>query len=511
MDNLLLEMKHITKIYPNGVMANKDVSLSVQAGEIHALMGENGAGKSTLMNILFGVQGMDEGSIFFQGEEITKMNSHKAIALGIGMVHQHFMLVDSLRVYENVLIGMEPTKHGCIDNQKAYDLVQKISETYNLKVNPDAKIADLSVGLKQKVEIIKVLARGVKLLILDEPTAVLTPQETEELFEQLALLKKSGHTVIFISHKIKEVKKICDRLTVLRGGKTVGTMDVADATEEEISSFMVGREVILKVEKSKASFGDLLLDVQNLELENREGKKLLDRISFQVKSGQILGIAGVEGNGQNELAEVLFGLRKDATGVVSFKNKNLLQSSIRNIRDLGVSCIPEDRMTTGIAMKEPIWANLVSDRIDTKALRVHGLLSLRKIKSLAHRLVQEFSILCRNVVQPVAMLSGGNIQKVVVAREMSSNPDLLIANQPTRGIDIGANEFIWKKLISLRDNQRGVILISADLNEVLELSDSILVMHDGHIAAYFEDVSEVDEYQLGLYMLGIKKQEREVV
>ncbi len=284
MENELLRMENITKIYPNGVMANKEVDLSIKKGEIHALMGENGAGKSTLMKILFGAQNMDSGSIYYDGQKITKLNSQKAIDLGIGMVHQHFMLVDSLKVYENIVIGMEPKKGFMIDNKEAYRMVKEVADKYNLKVDPGAKVADLSVGLKQKVEIIKVLARGAKLLILDEPTAVLTPQETEELFEQLLLLKEAGHTVIFfISHKIKEVKKICDRITVLRGGKSVGVMDVAHSSEEEISKFMVGREVVLKVSKEACDFGKVLLDVKDVSYLNDEKKKVLSKVSFRVK------------------------------------------------------------------------------------------------------------------------------------------------------------------------------------------------------------------------------------
>ncbi len=506
MQNILLEMKAITKIYPNGVVANRCINFSVNSGEIHALMGENGAGKSTLMKILFGAEAMDSGHIYYEGREIVKRDSHNAIKLGIGMVHQHFMLVDSLKVYENVVLGMEPLKRGLIDNKSAHKLVRDVAEKYKLKVNPAAKIADLSVGLKQKVEIIKVLSRGAKLLILDEPTAVLTPQETEELFEELLLLKESGHTVIFISHKIKEVKRICDRITILRGGKTIGTMNVEDSTEEEISQFMVGREVILKVQKKTPRFGKALLTVKNLTLKNDVGKKIVNNLSLCIKQGQILGIAGVEGNGQNELAECIFGFHPHAEGSVLLKGEKLLEHSIRSIRDQGVSFIPEDRMTTGIAGKESIWSNLIADRIDKPCLKKRGLLSFKQIAQIAQDLIREFSVQCMNLRQPINMLSGGNMQKVVVARELSAEPELLIANQPTRGIDVGANEFIWKKLVELRDRGKGIILISADLNEVIELSDSLLVMHNGQVAGYFENASEIDEYQLGLYMLGIKKQ-----
>lgn len=510
MGNVILEMQDITKIYGNGVIANKNVTLTVEKGEIHALMGENGAGKSTLMKILFGIEEKDGGSIIFEGKSIDQMKPVEIIEAGIGMVHQHFMLVESLKVYENVILGMEPRKGLATDQKAAIELVKSLSAKYNLNVDPMAKVADLSVGLKQKVEIIKVLARNAKLLILDEPTAVLTPQETEELFEQLLLLKENGHTIIFISHKIKEVKQICERLTVLRGGKLVGSMETANATEEDISRFMVGRDVVLKMNKEKARFGENLLEVKHLSFENQHGKKMLDDVSFTLKKGQILGVAGVEGNGQNELAECIFGFYKNANGEINFKGKNLLEHSIRDIRSSGISYIPEDRLTTGVATKVSIWENLIADRIDNRAVHHKKMLSHKKIHQLSQKLVQDFQILCRNENQEVGMLSGGNMQKVVVAREFSAEPDLLIANQPTRGIDVGANEFIWKKIIDLRNRGKGIILISADLNEVLELSDSIMVMCDGQAAGYFEDSSQVSEYELGLYMLGLKKQGKEV-
>ncbi len=506
---MYLSMKGITKIYPNGVIANDGVDFEVEKGEIHALMGENGAGKSTLVKTLFGTHKIDSGQVLFDGQDITNISSGDAIKLGIGMVHQHFMLVESLKVYENVVIGMEPTQYGLVDNATAIKLVTDISNKYNLHVDAKATVRNLSVGMKQKVEIIKVLARGAKLLILDEPTAVLTPQETDELFEQLLLLKKQGITIIFISHKIKEVKYICDRLTVLRGGKYIGVMDVKNATENEISNYMVGREVILKVNKPKPKFGKEILTVQNLTYQDANHIEQVKRVSFSVREGQIMGIAGVEGNGQNELVECLFGLLNKASGKVMFDGNDISQDSIRGIRDKHMSFIPEDRLKTGAASGMSIWGNLVSDRIDSDMYKKNKLLDIKQIKALATELRRDFNILSKNIEQPVGMLSGGNMQKVVVAREMSSSPKLLIANQPTRGIDVGANEFIWKKIIELRNEGKAVILVSADLNEILELSDSILVMHKGEIAGYFEDSSEVEEKELGLYMLGLKKQKGE--
>lgn len=502
---MYLSMKGITKIYPNGVVANDNVNFEVEKGEIHALMGENGAGKSTLVKTLFGTHKIDSGTVTFDDKDITNISSGEAIELGIGMVHQHFMLVESLKVYENVVIGMEPTKKGLIDNDAAIQLVTEISNKYNLHVNAEAVVSDLSVGMKQKVEIIKVLARGAKLLILDEPTAVLTPQETDELFEQLLLLKKQGITIIFISHKIKEVKYICDRLTVLRGGKYVGVMDVKSATENEISNYMVGREVILKVNKKKPKFGENILSVENLTYEDANHIERVKNVSFSVRKGQILGIAGVEGNGQNELVESIFGLLTKSSGKVIFDGDDISSDSIRRIRDKCMSFIPEDRLKTGAASGMSIWGNIIADRIDSDEFKKNRLLNTNMIKELASKLRGDFNILSKNIEQPVGMLSGGNMQKVVVAREMSSGPKLLIANQPTRGIDVGANEFIWNKIVELRDAGKAVILVSADLNEILELSDSILVMHKGEVAGYFEDASQVCEKELGLYMLGIKK------
>lgn len=507
MANEILQMQGITKIYPNGVMANKNINFAVNQGEIHALMGENGAGKSTLMKILFGMESYDEGSIVFEGKPMEHLNSAGVIRRGIGMVHQHFMLVDSLRVYENIILGMEPKKGPAIDAAKAVAMVKQLGEKYNLKVDPMAKVGELSVGVKQKVELLKVLARGAKLLILDEPTAVLTPQETDELFEQLLLLKQNNHTIIFISHKIREVMQICDRITILRAGRSEGTIPVEGATEEEISRRMVGRDVVLKLQKAPARFGPPLLQLKNVNYANHFGKAMLKNVGFTLHAGQILGVAGVEGNGQAELAQTIFGLTKGATGQVLLHRENILGKSIRDIRGKKVAYIPEDRIVLGVAKDGTVWQNLIVDRVDSRTLKNGPFLSNKKIKALSNNLVEEYNILCRSPNQTAGMLSGGNMQKVVVAREFSSQPDLLIANQPTRGIDVGANEFIWRQIVRQRDEGKGILLISADLNEVLELSDSVLVMCDGEVAAYFEDSRDVSEEELGLYMLGLKKQE----
>lgn len=506
MGNEILLMKNITKVYPNGIVANKDVNFSVNEGEIHALMGENGAGKSTLMKMLFGLEIPEEGEIFINGKAIKIDSPTTAIKNGIGMVHQHFMLVPSLTIAENMVLGIEPRKNGFIDFKKAVAITEEISKKYNLIVDPEAKIEDLPVGMKQKVEILKALLRGAEILILDEPTAVLTPQETKELFEELVTLKKKGHTIIFISHKLKEIKEICDRITILRGGRSVGVHHVKDVTQEEISKLMVGRDVVLKIDKTPAKPKEIVLKVEEVNHIDVMGKNILNKISFFVREGEIVGIAGVEGNGQRELIELITGLDQYDEGSIIICDKEIRGLTIKQIRDLGISHISEDRMTYGVAEFASIEENIISDRFDNKDLNNKGLLKIRKIQSLVKQLIDDYKVKCDNGQQPVKMLSGGNIQKVVVAREFSSSPKIIIANQPTRGIDVGAIEFIYEKLIQLRDEGVGVLLISSDLNEVMELSDRLLVMYGGEVVASFEDSTKVTEEELGMYMLGIKKQ-----
>lgn len=507
----ILSMKGITKVYPNGIVANKEVDFSIRQGEIHALMGENGAGKSTLMKILFGLEQPEEGSIFLKGEKINITSPHAAIKYGIGMVHQHFMLVPSLTVAENMVLGIEPKKKGLIDFQKAVEITGNLSKQYNLGVDPKAKIEDLPVGTKQKVEILKALLRGAEILILDEPTAVLTPQETEELFQELTNLKSKGHTIIFISHKLNEIKQICDRITIMRNGRNVGVFNTAEISREEISRLMVGRDVILEINKSKSNPGDAVLHVKELNYVNELGKKILKDVSLTVRSGEILGVAGVEGNGQRELVEIITGLRKGSAGNVEISGQTINSLTIKQIRDLKTSHIPEDRMTYGVSAEGSIEENLISDRYDKKEFSKSIFLNMSKISELSKSLVSQFRVKCSSPGQSVKMLSGGNIQKVVVAREFTTDPKLLVADQPTRGIDVGATEFIRNKIVEMRDGGTAVLLISADLNEVLELSDSLIVMYGGEIAAYFEDASKVSEVELGTYMLGLKAQTKEEV
>ena len=507
----LLNLKGITKVYPNGIVANKDVDFSLIQGEIHALMGENGAGKSTLMKMLFGLEQPESGEIILKGKKINITSPSVAIKNGIGMVHQHFMLVPSLTVAENMVLGVEPKKNGLIDFEKAVAITKELSEKYNLEVDPKAKVEDLPVGTKQKIEILKALLRGAEILILDEPTAVLTPQETEELFNELIHLKEKGHTIIFISHKLKEIKQISNRITIMRNGRSMGVYNTADISQEEISRLMVGRDVILKVTKEKAKPSHVILKTDKVNYINEVGKKALKDVSFTIRSGEILGIAGVEGNGQRELVEIISGLRKASSGDVVINDTVINKLNVKQIRNLKTSHIPEDRMIYGIAGDGSIGENLISDRYDTKEYNKSIFMNTKKLSKLADVLVQDFKVKCNSAKQTVKMLSGGNIQKVVVAREFSSNPDLLIADQPTRGIDVGATEFIRKKIVEMRDKGTGVLLVSADLNEVMELSDSLIVMYGGEIVAYFEDASKISEIELGKYMLGITKQSNEEV
>lgn len=505
----ILAMEKITKVYGNGFMANKDVDFTLRQGEIHALVGENGAGKSTLMKVLFGVETPDSGKIYLRGEEIKINNSMSAIKNGIGMVHQHFMLAPSLTVAENMIMGMEPKKMGFIDYNKATQICEDASKKYNLIIDPNAKVQDLSVGIKQKIEILKALLRGAEILILDEPTAVLTPQETEELFIQLKKLRDSGHTIIFISHKLKEVKALCDRVTILRQGKSMGQYEVDELSEKDISKLMVGRDVILKVEKEKANPKETVLSVRNLVVRNKHGKNVVKNMSLDIRKGEILGIAGIEGNGQRELAESIAGLETYASGEISILGKNIKGLSIRAIRELGTGHIPEDRMTYGISAESGVEENIISDRFYKKEYNKNLMFDYKKMNSETDALIKEYSVKCDDRNQPVRMLSGGNIQKVVVARECSLDLDLIIINQPTRGVDVGAIEFIRKRIVELRDEGKAILLVSADLNEVLELSDSLAVMSEGEIVAYFEDSSTVTEQELGEYMLGIKRMTKE--
>ena len=512
MSEYAIQMKAITKVYPNGTMANQDVDFNVKVGEIHALMGENGAGKSTLMKMLFGLEQPTSGEILINGQPTNLSSPTVAISKGIGMVHQHFMLVPSLTVAENMVLGMAPTKSGImIDYKKAVAITEEYSQKFNLPVNANAKVMDIPVGMKQKVEILKALVRGAKILILDEPTAVLTTQEIQDLFAELKELKKQGYTFIFISHKLNEILDITDRMTILRGGRSMGIYETKDVTPEEISRLMVGRDVVLKMEKEEARPTDEVLRVRDVEYVNEWGKKMLNKVSFSLRKGEILGIAGVEGNGQKELVDMLFGFNHPNAGTISVNGENIIGLNQRELREKHISLVPEDRMLYGIAADATIEENLISDRSGSKELNNGVLFNMGAIHRMSDDLIRDYTVLCKSRSQKIGSLSGGNIQKVVVAREFSNDPVLIIADQPTRGIDVGATEFIRKKLVELSRSGIAVLLISADLNEVMELSDSLMIMHGGEIAAYFEDTRELSDELMGKYMLGIEHQTPEEI
>jgi len=502
----LVEMQDIIKIYPNGVVANRDVNFSVEKGEIHALVGENGAGKSTLMKILYGLEQPTGGRILLNGKYVTIHNPHQAIDLGIGMVHQNFMLVPSFTIAQNVVLGREPLKGQFVDAEEAIRVTERLAKEYGLDVEPTARIETTPVGMRQRVEILKTLYRGADLLILDEPTAVLTPQETDDLFDAVRRLVNQGKTVIFITHKLVEVKEISDRVTVMRNGQVTGDMKTADVSQEDIARMMIGREVFLKIDKPARPRGEAVTQIKNLSYISETGRPLLRGVNFNVYSGEILGIAGVEGNGQTELAEVLSGLKSPTTGEATVAGKSILGHGPRQVRRAGVAHIPEDRLTNGVALGATIAENLVVDRYYRSPFTRHGVMSLIQMRRQAEKLMTRFDIRASGYDAPIGSLSGGNMQKVILAREFSAEPALLIAAQPTRGLDIGASEFVGRQLVEQRNQGKAVLLISADLAEVMSLADRIAVMYKGQIAGIFENTPDLTEEELGLYMLGLKTQ-----
>jgi simple sugar transport system ATP-binding protein len=498
-----VEIRNVTKTFPL-VIANDDVTLLVKKGDIHALVGENGAGKSTLMNVLYGLLRPDSGTLAINGKTLSFNGPGDAIAAGIGMVHQHFMLIPPLTVAENVVLGQEPSRRGMIDMPSAIKTVQTLSDQFGLKVDPAAKVETLSVGIQQRIEIIKVLYRGADVLILDEPTAVLAPQEVEEFFEILKSLKAQGKTIIFITHKLHEVMAISDQVTVMRHGKMVGAVETANTSTAEIATLMVGRQVLLQVDRGSAKPGDTVLKVAALEALDNKKLPALKGVDLTVRAGEILGIAGVEGNGQSELVEVLTGLRRAENGQVSVAGQEILGDAPRQVRAKGVGHIPEDRHRRGLVLEYTVAANLILG-IHYKAPFVKSwgvdVLDEAPINAKAERLVEEFDIRPTDYQNPAGNLSGGNQQKVVVAREMDQQPQLLIAAQPTRGVDVGSIEFIHKRLIKARDAGAAVLVISADLEEVLSLSDRIAVIYEGEIVGELMP-EEASEERLGLLMTG---------
>ena len=506
----IIEMRNIVKMYPNGVVANKGINFSVERGEIHALVGENGAGKSTLMKILYGLEQPTDGELLLDGKVVEFKSPHEAIASGIGMVHQNFMLVPSFTVADNVVLGAEPVgKGGMLDAKQAVQVTKDLAKQYGLRVDAGAVLESINVGMRQRVEILKMLYRGAQILILDEPTAVLTPQETQELFAAIRTLVDQGKTVIFITHKLREVKEISDRVTVMRDGKLIGTQDTSVTTREDMARMMVGREVFLNVTKAPQNRGEKVMQVNNLSYVSEVGRVMLRDVSFNVYAGEVLGIAGVEGNGQTELVEVLTGLRPAASGDAMVHGKVVTSKTPREVRMAGVSHIPEDRLTNGLALDASIDENLIVDRYFDPPYRKGAMIDRHMVLKNGKDMIKEFNIRTPNGQLPVTSLSGGNMQKVIVAREFSSNPKVLIASQPTRGIDVGATEFIRDQLVQKRTDGAAVLLVSADLSEVMSLSDRIIAIFEGEITGVFSDAASVSEEELGLYMLGVKRQSLE--
>jgi ABC-type uncharacterized transport system ATPase subunit len=502
---LVLELRGITKRFP-GVLANDNVDFDLRKGEVHALLGENGAGKSTLMSILYGLYHPDEGEILVHGEPVSMDTPKDAIGRGIGMVHQHFMLIPVMTVAENIVLAEEPTKAGVVlDMAAARSRVEEIARQFNFAIDPNARIERISVGQQQRVEILKALYRKADILILDEPTAVLTPQEAQELFVILKGLVEQGMSIIFISHKLNEVLEIADRVTVLRRGKKIETLPAAGATEASLASLMVGREVLLRVEKKAPQPGDVLLAVQDLHVLDDRELPAVRGVTFEVRTGEIVGIAGVDGNGQTELVEALTGLRSTQSGRFSVDGRDLTGASAHRILDAGVGHIPEDRHRRGLVLDFSLAENMALHDFDKAPNSRFGWLRPARLVERATKLIAEFDVRGGGPHTPAKSLSGGNQQKVVVAREVGNDPRVLIAAQPTRGLDVGAIEFVHRRLVEERDEGRAVLLVSLELDEILSLADRILVMYEGEIVAEFE--SGVSEEECGIAMLGGAKEE----
>jgi len=502
-EELVLEMRGIRKEFP-GVVANDDVTLDVRRGEVHALLGENGAGKSTLMNILYGLYHPDAGEILLQGKHITFGSARDAIQAGIGMVHQHFMLIPVMTVAENIVLGVEPSNHLLLDERGAEKRVRELSTRFGLAVDPTALVSDITVGQQQRVEILKALYRGADILILDEPTAVLTPQEANELFAIVNSLKADGKSIIFISHKLNEVLEIADRITVLRRGKTIETVPREGATEQSLAKAMVGRDVLLRVEKAAATPGDVMLSVEDLHVVDERGIEKVRGVSFEVRTGEVVGIAGVDGNGQSELIDAITGLAKIQRGKVRVAGQEVQGVGARGMLDAGVGHIPEDRQRRGLVLEFSIAENIALHDYGRPPDSRWGWLFPRRLAERARRLIREFDVRGGGALTPAGGLSGGNQQKVVVAREIERDPKVLIAAQPTRGLDVGAIEYLHRRIITERDEGRAVLLLSLELEEILSLSDRVLVIYEGEIVG--EHTGDVSEDEIGLEMLGAKEQ-----
>ena len=495
-----LELKGITKKF-GALVANDQINLKVEKGEIHAILGENGAGKSTLMNIVYGLLEADSGSIFVDGKQVDIKEPSDALNCGIGMVHQHFMLVPVFTVAENIVLGHEQTKHGILTLDDAKVKIASIAKEFKFDINPDALIEDLSVGIQQRVEIIRALMYDAKVLILDEPTAVLTPQETDELLNIMRALKAKGTAIIFITHKLREVKAVADKITVIRLGKVVGVTSPT-SSQEELASMMVGRSVDLIPNKSAAKLGKTILDIKDLNIFNSVGRKIVNSISLEIKAGEILAIAGVQGNGQSELARALVNLESHVTGSVKINNEEILGKSVRDSLHAGVAFIPESRELDGLIGSFSIAENLILDTHDLAPVAERGQIDKEFVRENASKLVKEFDVRAQSIFENASSLSGGNKQKVVLARELSRTVELVIASQPTRGLDVGSIEFVYERLLAERDANRAVLLISSELDEVTALADRIAVIYKGEIVGIVSP--DITREKLGLMMAGIK-------
>ncbi len=509
MDNYVIEMLNITKEFP-GIKANDNVSLQIKKGEIHALLGENGAGKSTLMSVLFGLYQPDEGVIKKDGQLVQINNPNDANALGIGMVHQHFKLVDVFTVLDNIILGMETTKLGFLQKKEARSKVLELSKNYGLYVDVDALIENITIGMQQRVEILKMLYRNNDILIFDEPTAVLTPQEIEELLDIMRSMAESGKSIVFITHKLNEILQVADRCTVLRKGKYIGTVDVKTTTKEELSEMMVGRKIEFNIEKKLNVPGKEILKIKNMSIYSKAKKRhVVNQVSFSVHAGEIVCIAGIDGNGQTEFIHGLTGLEPVHGGSIYLNGSDITNMSIRNRNISGMSHIPEDRHKHGLILDFSLEDNMVLQRYFESDFQNHGFIKRDAIRSYADKLIEQYDV--RSGQGPITVarsMSGGNQQKAIIAREIDRNPELLVAVQPTRGLDIGAIEYIHKQIIAQRDAGKAVLLISLELDEVMNLSDRILVMYEGEIVGEL-DPKTTTINELGLYMSGAKRDKKE--
>jgi general nucleoside transport system ATP-binding protein len=500
----ILELRSITKRFP-GVVANDAIDLDLLPGEVHALLGENGAGKSTLMNIVYGLYKPDDGEILIRGKPITLGSPREAIKHAIGMVHQHFMLIPVMTVAENIVLASEPMHAGVLlDYDAAVEKVRELSERFGLAVNPEARVENIGVGQEQRVEILKALYRGADILILDEPTAVLTPQEAAELFEIIRGLQRQGKSIVFISHKLKEVLEIADRITVLRRGRKIETTMREGATEAGLARMMVGREVLLRVEKKPAAPGEPMLEVRELGVLDDRGLEAVRGVSFDVRAGEIVGLAGVDGNGQTELIDALAGLRRPTGGEIRIRGKDVTRAAARQVLDLGVGHIPEDRQRRGLVLEFSLAENLALHDYDKEPNSRFGWLFPRRLISRARKLLREFDIRGGTPQTRASALSGGNQQKVVIAREVARDPDVLLAAQPTRGLDVGAIEYVHRRLVEARDEGRAVLLVSLELDEIRSLADRILVIYEGRIVGEYGP--DVADEELGVAMTGGRRE-----